>query len=370
MSRKYISTAIVGDAHASDILGVAVTKPFTITCSSDGYLKFWENASSDRKLAFDQFVDSLGLHHVTAFEDTVNSKHVLVVATVSFSGKCYLYSYDTTLTALTNLPDQLTNSKISYWACQLTKDPNGERNMLAVTTVTGRTEVFGLSFDEIPQLSYRGTAFANDTSFATCVDGNVIQGGLAVGHQNGCVYVYDLEYLKLIYSFDSFGLKSNVASSSLSTVRCVQFSPDGSLIAVARDSGPYGTVTLYDVKFGETVGSLTMPTHSAAVGIGSYAHNSWCLSVSFNDDGTLIASGGLDNKIRIWNVETKESEAVLIISRTDVADVDKMNEIDKASCVSLGFIDKGVNLAEGRNDGLVVVGFDRAVRWYREAGGI
>ncbi|QPG75672.1 hypothetical protein FOA43_003031 [Brettanomyces nanus] len=394
MSRKYISTAIIGDAHKSDILGVSVTKGFTITCSSDGYLKFWENDTSDKKLSLEQFVDKLGLHHVTAFEDTIQSQKVLLVCTVSFSGKCYLYSYERESSQLTSLvealPEELTNSKISYWACKLTKDELGELNILALTTVTGHTEVFRILFGHdgddngefktsevsqdalLPSFQYRGTAYANDANFATCLDVNVGQKRLAVGHQNGGIYLYDLEYLKLLYSFESFGLKSNLSSSQLSTTRCVRFSPGGSLLAVARDSGPYGTVTLYDVKYGETVGSLTMPTHSASVGIGSYAHGKWCLSVSFNDDGTLIATGGLDNQIRVWNVETKESEAVLTINRTDISDEElkNSNELDKATCCSLSFIDKGANVAEGNNDGLVIVGFDRAIRWFREAGGV
>lgn len=385
MSRKYISTAIVGDAHKSDIFGVSITNDYTVTCSADGHLKLWQNGKSGRDLQLDQFVDKTGLHHVSTLEVTVDdNKREIIVLTVAFSGKLYAYSYDEGgLVSLEDkLPKELTNSKTSFWACQLEASTTDDSHMLAITAISGHTHVAELRFygeedepdaDQVyPRFRYLGSAFANDNSLATSVDIDTEQRRLAVGHQNGTVYLYDLEYLKLLYNFESFGLKSNTSSSSLSTVRCIQFSPDGKLLAVARDSGPYGTVTIYDVLYGETVGSLTMPTHSASVGVGSYAHNNWCLSVSFNEDGQLIATGGLDNKVRIWNVETRESEAVLTMSSTDVSDevLENSNNLDNASCCSLSFIPKGFNTSEGSNDGIVIVGCDRAIRWFREAGGI
>lgn len=385
MPRKYISTYTAGNAHESDILGVSVTKTFTVTCSSDGKLKGWANSSPERELLINEAVDKVGLHHVTAYEDVVEGQRVTVFATVSFSGKCYLYLFahnregsddKVVIRAVDWVPEGFDNERKSYWGCKLASGGPEDENVLALTTVTGQTEIFGFSVAVGDQVSlkfvHRGTASANNKSFATCVDVDTVQKRLAVGHQDGSVYLYDLEYLRLLYSFESFGLKSSISSNSLSTVRCLQFSPDGNLLAVARDSGPYGTVTLYDVKYGEGIGSLVIPTHSSTVGIGSYAHNKWCLSLSFNEDGSLIATGGLDNRIRIWDVETRETEAVLTINRTDASDEELANstDIDKATCCSLSFIPKNANIKEGDNDALVIVGFDRAIRWFREAGGI
>ena len=35
------------------------------------------------------------------------------------------------------------------------------------------------------------------------------------------------------------------------------------------------------------------------------AHNSYVSSVAFNHNGTLLASGSGDKKIKLWNLETK-----------------------------------------------------------------
>ncbi|QOU18218.1 hypothetical protein BRETT_005280 [Brettanomyces bruxellensis] len=385
MPRKYISTYTVGDAHGSDILGVAVSKTFTVTCSSDGKLKGWSNSASERDLLIDEDVDKVGLHHVSVYEDVIDGQRVTLFATVSFSGICYLYMYvhkqeeiskKIAIKALDWVPEGFDNERKSYWGCQLASGGAEDENILALTTVTGQTEIFGFTVtvgDETSvNFEHRGTPSANNKSFATCVDVDTVQKRLAVGHQDGSVYLYDLEYLRLLYSFESFGLQSSISSNSLSTVRCLRFSPDATLLAVARDSGPYGTVALYDVKYGESVGSLVIPTHSSTVGIGSYAHSKWCLSLSFNEDGSLIATGGLDNRIRIWDVETRETEAVITINKTDASDEELANstDIDTATCCGLSFIAKNANLKEGENDGLVIVGFDRAIRWFREAGGI
>lgn len=377
MSRKYISTAVIGDAHKSDILGVAVTKAITVSCSSDGYIKVWDNTSKDRSNIASDFVDKVGLHHVTALEDVVDGIRRIFVGCVSFSGRFYLYQYHKThLDPIkTNLPDELTDKKCSFWACKMRKGNEGNSSSLALTVVTGETRVFDMNIDESGdlQVSYKGYAFGNDTSIATSIDIDTTEQRLAVGHQDGSVYLYDLEYLKLLYSFGTYGTQSDsVNSGSLSTVRCIEFSPKSGIMAVARDSGPYGTVVLYDIRYGESVGTLKIPTHSANVGIGSYAHKRWCMSVSFNDDGTLIATGGLENGIRVWNVETKESEALITISNTDADDSElgASTKEDEATCCSLSFIEKGATPIEGSNDGLVIAGFDRTIRWYREAGGI
>ncbi|KAH3661645.1 hypothetical protein OGAPHI_006495 [Ogataea philodendri] len=365
MGKQYISTAIVGDAHRSDILDVCVSKKYTVTCSADGSLKLWLNSDSEKPLEKQVLVDKLGLHHVSLFE----TESELLIGTVSFAGKFYLYRLGQDLEAVDELPAELKNEKSSFWAVKFMKDPENESDLLALTMATGETQIYSVDGGN---LIYSGKTVSSDKSFATSVDLDPMFKRMAVGHQNGNVYIYDLEYLKPLYEFQSYGLKKATSASSLSTVRCVRFSPGGTLLAVARDSGAYGTIFLYDVKYGEVIGTLTNASHSSNVGIGGFAHNSWCMSVSFNEDGTLLASGGLDDTIRIWSTSTRTKEASLVVSRSDVDDeaLQNTNQLDHATCCALSFIPKKLIPGEGDNDGLVIVGFDRAIRWFREAGGV
>ena len=40
-------------------------------------------------------------------------------------------------------------------------------------------------------------------------------------------------------------------------------------------------------------------------------HNGYVNSVAFNHNGTLLASGSRDKKIKLWNLETKTEIATL-----------------------------------------------------------
>lgn len=374
MAIKYISTAVRGAAHSADVLDVAVSTHHTITVSGDGYLKMWKNADFDRSLELEILVDKLGLHHLSIYEDTLQGGlKVFLICSIGFSGNLYMHRFDYSTKEL-SLLDFKGVSGTSYWAPSFAKDvENGQNHILAVTSVNGYSHVFKMDFSDeqfptLPQFEKKGEVFANNDSFATCIDIDIEEMKIVVGHQDGLSYLYDLNHLMLLFTLESYGLKE----SSLSVVRDVSFSPKGDLLAIARDSGAYGSIGLYDVRYGEFLGTLTVATHSSNVGIGGYAHKSWCMSICFNEDGMLLASGGMDGKVRIWDVENKSCEATLSLSTTDLSDKDlvEKSDLDEASCVALTFVPKGAILEDGKNDGLVVVGLDRAVRWFREAGGI
>ena len=373
MSVPYISTATVGSAHESDILGVCVTPKFTITCSSDGYLKLWNNNNSDRTLHSKMLVDKVGLHHVEALVEVIDMKKVLLIATVSFSGKIYIYRFDYESDELKRVRFDPAESGLTKKTAFLSPvfDTTAGLIIFACTTVSGKAIIFDLTVedDEI-NFVLRGELFANDTSFATCICSDINHNRLVVGHQNGNAYMYDFRQLILTYTFESFGLKN---SKSLNIVRDVKFSPqNGEWLAIAHDSGPHGTISLYDVKYGEYLGSFTVATHSTNVGIGNFAHSKWCFSISFNNQGDKLVSCGLDNTIRVWDVDSRTCLKTLRLNTTDLDDeeVSKLNDLDSSACTSVRFVPHGIFPEDGQNDGLVAVGFDRSIRWFREAGGI
>ena len=87
-------------------------------------------------------------------------------------------------------------------------------------------------------------------------------------------------------------------SEDVDTVLCVTFSPDGTLLA---SGGADYAVSLWDIEDPSEAGVLvTLEGHADAVS-----------GVAFNPDGTLLVSSSLDGTLRLWNVETQEQLAVL-----------------------------------------------------------
>jgi len=76
-----------------------------------------------------------------------------------------------------------------------------------------------------------------------------------------------------------------------SCINSLAFSPDGSLLAAALDSG---WIELYDMHIGKNIGALEGQTTSEV----------W--TICFSPDGKRIISGALDRAVRIWDIERRE----------------------------------------------------------------
>ncbi|SCU83070.1 LAFA_0D01574g1_1 [Lachancea sp. 'fantastica'] len=397
----YISTANCGKAHETDIFGLCVSNPYTATVSGDGFLKLWQNrlmeGSKPKEHVLTKFVHKTGLHHVDTFHSfEQGGLEVFLAACVSFSGQLFLYSVNPTTGEFEELDLLSKNEKQkSFWCVKFFKsDDRTVSHKLVVTDVKGGTFVWDLTLfrqneqdqdqnqddadvgEKDVHLVFLGEISATEPKFATSVDVSV-KGTVATGFQDGSVVVSQLQTLRPIYNFEGFGIKGTEASSG--TVRDVKFSPLGGLLAVANDSGSYGSVTLYETQYGERVGNLTVPTHSSQNSIASFTHDGWVFGVSFNSTGEFLATCGYDGKVRVWDVKQRERVSTLNISAEDIEQEEDIVSQDEHGdslktppVMGVSFIDKGVRGGIGgdTNEGLTCVCLDRSVRWFREAGGV
>jgi len=87
----------------------------------------------------------------------------------------------------------------------------------------------------------------------------------------------------------SQGRQAKTLHGHLYTINALAWSPDGRVIA----SGSWdGTVRIWDVETAETVAILK-------------AHKGRLTSVAFSPDGHLLATGAEDSRLNLWNVETR-----------------------------------------------------------------
>ena len=105
-------------------------------------------------------------------------------------------------------------------------------------------------------------------------------------------------------------------------VRSVSFSPDGTLASGSVDQ----TVRLWDVAARQNIATLE-------------GHRRWVESVSFSPDGGTLASGSGDGKIRLWDVMTRQN-------------IGTFGE-DFIWIYSVSFSPDGEILASGRSNGTV-----------------
>jgi WD40 repeat protein len=80
---------------------------------------------------------------------------------------------------------------------------------------------------------------------------------------------------------------------------CVTYSPDGKrLVSGSVD----GAIQIWDAESGQEL--LTLDSHDGKERSG--AHNGAVTCLAFNHMGTLLASGGRDGIIRIWDARPLE----------------------------------------------------------------
>ena len=163
----------------------------------------------------------------------------------------------------------------------------------------------------------------NSAAFGTAHDGDL---WLLTAGDDGTAKLWSLseEPIRLVRTF---------AGHSAGVTRAV-FSPSGTPERVATASLD-GTVRLWAVD-----GDQPEETNSRVVG-GESTRNVGVLCVAFSPDGRCLAAGGLDNRIRIWNLEQDGDPLVL--------------EGHTAAIAAVGFSPDGRRVVSGSRDGMAKI---------------
>lgn len=314
MSHAYIATNAVLDAHKSDIYTVAACEKYTVTGSGDGKITLWPNGETDPK-PIELESNSIGIHHLSV--DYTGTK----LASVGFDAQLRLYDLHE-LKEITTKDSQIFKESNESWAVAFAKN----EGYLAVSTIKGDVHLWDVeSFGKIQTFS------TNKKGFGVSVDVSPDGSQVAVGFEKGGLYMYNTDTGRLEFSL----------SGHSSAIRAVAFSPAGNFLAAGGDSK---VIALYDTTSGEHVANLP-------------GHEGWIFSLNWNESGEYLLSTCYDGKCKIWKLE----------SRLCVATQSESN----APLMDGAWYKKtwGANVVGGFNQGIVTVGAEKAVRWYREASG-
>ncbi|KAH8677947.1 WD40-repeat-containing domain protein [Xylariales sp. PMI_506] len=326
MSKQYLTTHTVDNAHITDIFSIAATPNALLSASGSSTLHVHSTAQEGVPLVQSlNNAHKLGCHHIAV------SRSGKVAASAGFGGDLKVWklaesgSGDWEAYGEIEMPSGVNASAAKsageVWAVALSEDGN----YLAATTYDGRINVWSLETPKGTKIQEYETGSAGSGSFGLCVDLSRDGKYTASGHQNGSVYVFNNNTGKIMYSLPGL----------VKPVRTIAFSPAGTRLAAAGDAS---IIALYDMKHGEHVGNLT-------------GHAAWITSIDWSDTGEYLLSGSFDGKAKVWSIDR-------------AACVATHSETDKALW-SVKWLPK-----TGRNEMFCTAGANRSLTFYREATGV
>ncbi len=165
------------------------------------------------------------------------------------------------------------------------ENPTHHTTNIPIFSPDGKTLVYGSGYD-IKVLDMKTKKYVEvlkhekiPSHLEFSPDGKILAAGLS----SGSIIFWDTATWNQIRTLKGHTENRNITSTA--------FSPDGKTIGSA--SGGDNKIILWDVETGEEITALQ-------------GHESYIFSISFSQDGKLLASSSADSKVIIWNVETGE----------------------------------------------------------------
>ncbi|TQS32181.1 hypothetical protein Golomagni_07510, partial [Golovinomyces magnicellulatus] len=226
MSKQYLTTHTVDDAHITDIFAVATTPKGVLSAGGSSAIHYHD--TTDPAFPLKQSISNahkLGCHHICT------SRNGRFAASAGFGGEIKIWALNGDTGEWESdgeIPAQ-ANKAGEAWAIAMSEDGG----FLASTTNDGRIIVWNVAEAEKVKSQEYETGSAGSGSFGMCVDLSRDGKYTASGHQNGAVYIFDNSTGRILYSL------SNLAKP----VRAVAFSPGNTRLAAAGDAG---IIALYD----------------------------------------------------------------------------------------------------------------------------
>ncbi|KAF4553287.1 WD domain-containing protein 16 [Elsinoe fawcettii] len=324
MSKQYLQTHTIVDAHPADIFSIAVTSKQLLSASGSSDIQVYHlTFSPDEPSPYPHTqslkgAHKLGIHHICV------SQNGKVAASAGFGGEVNVWSSDEDghWTSLGDITDDVKAGEL--WAIALSEDGR----YLAGTTYDGRVNVWDTT--TIGQGNKNGAEkirqYETKGSFGTSVDLSSDGNFTASGHANGSIHLFNNTTGKLAHSLQGL----------VKPVRAVSFSPACKFLAAGGDAR---VIALYDVQTGEQIANFS----------GSGA---WIMSLDWNWSGEYLLSGAYDGKAKVWSMDRRECVATQTESQK--------------SLWSVKWVPRNPAL---KNETFATAGANKSISFYREASG-